>query len=147
MLGHMGVLFFIIGLAAAGASGYVLVSALFMRQWVKVSADVLMCEVATKTRRDIWGMATYYYPEVSYRYQLQGKRYTNSRYQLLPLAVSEVDALEQLTDYRNLNQIEIYYNPRNKRSAVIKRDLDKPTHIYIAGFGGVGLILMVLAVV
>ncbi|MEM6431009.1 MAG: DUF3592 domain-containing protein [Deinococcota bacterium] len=143
----MGVLLFIVGLAAAGASGYVLVNTLLMRQWVKVTADVLMCEIATKTRRDLWGVATYYYPEVSYRYQLQGKRYTSSRYQFLPLAVSESDALEQLHDYRDLKQLEVYYNPRNKRSAVIKRDLDKPTLIYIAVFGGIGLILMVLAFV
>lgn len=140
----MGILLFIIGLASTGLAGFILVQALIMRNWTAVVAEVLSADVVRKERHDMWGIATYFYPQVTYRYQIKGKRYTSSRYRVFPLALSEKDADNITHDLGHLTQITAYYNPVRKNSAVVEREIDRHLLIYMSILGVIGIVLMIL---
>jgi len=141
----MGILLFIIGLVSTGVAGFILVQALIMRNWTAVVAEVLSAQVTRKERHDLWGISTYFYPQVTYRYQIKGKRYTSSRYRLFPLALSEEDAAEITHDLGHLTQITAYYNPVRKGSAVVEREFDRHLLVYMSILGALGIVLMVSA--
>jgi hypothetical protein len=143
----MGILLFIIGLASTGLAGFILGQALIMRNWTAVTAEVLSAQVVRQERHDMWGVATYFYPQVTYRYQIKGKRYTSSRYRVFPLALSEEDAQDITHDLSHLTQITAYYNPVRKNSAVVEREIDRHLLIYMSILGTFGIVLMVLAFV
>lgn len=140
----MSILLFVIGLASTGLAGFILVQALIMRNWVAVTAEVLSAQVTRQERHDMWGVATYFYPQVTYRYQIQGKRYTSSRYRVFPLAVSEHTAADITHDLSHLTQITAYYNPVRKGSAVVEREIDRMLLVYMSLLGVIGIVLMVL---
>ena len=143
----MGILLFIIGLASTGLAGFILVQTLIMRNWTAVVAEVLSAEVVRQERHDMWGVATYFYPQVTYRYQINGKRYTSSRYRVFPLALREEDADDITHDLGHLTQITAYYNPMHKNSAVVEREIDRHLLIYTSILGVIGIVLMVFAFV
>jgi hypothetical protein len=143
----MGILLFIIGLVSTGIAGFILAQALIMRNWTAVTAEILSAQVVRQERHDMWGVASYFYPQVTYRYQIKGKRYTSSRYRLFPLALSEHDASDITNDLSHLTQITAYYNPVRKGSAVVEREINRMLLIYMSLLGLIGIVLMVSAFV
>ncbi|MEZ6094752.1 MAG: DUF3592 domain-containing protein [Pirellulaceae bacterium] len=97
--------------------------------WVRVKGEVANVSIKTSIINvgDAVHRTTQYYPNIEYRYAVNGIEYQSDRYQLGTTHQkfnSREEALEHARAFAVGSAIDVFYDPQSPSSAVLSRDTD-----------------------
>lgn len=109
-----------------------------VKRWPTATAHVLVSRLKTSQSSDSTAM---YQPYVRYRYSVQGKEYTQDRYELINSSSNLKNHDEKkLTRYPVGAKVTVHHNPVNPADAVLNPETSRTAVIFVDGCRcGVGL--------
>jgi hypothetical protein len=119
------------------------------KAWPSTSGQILTANVDEEERRDrdsdgrIRTRYTYT-PRISYAYTIQGVEYTGHRIRADDSGGDRDKAFDTINDFPVGSIVNVYYDPSDPGSSVLKQGAD-PVAVWV--FGGVGGVFMILGLV
>lgn len=119
------------------------------KAWPSTSGEVLSANVEEKERRerdsDGRSRTRYTYtPRVTYAYTIQGVDYTGHRIRADDSGGDRDKAFDTINDFPVGSTVDVYYDPSNPSSSVLRQGAD-PVAVWL--FGGIGGLFLVLGLV
>ncbi|MEZ5545886.1 MAG: DUF3592 domain-containing protein [Lysobacteraceae bacterium] len=147
--------FLLIGLALATFGVYFIAEGYEAKRWPQTTGTIVSVAVRTDTAGYNKGVTraqrerSYrYYPSILYRWNVDGRTYTGSRYRLGTTHEkygAREEAVAAASAYRNGAAIDVFYDPANPDQAVLVNApsggvfVPLPLGLLIAAIGGFGL--------
>ena len=130
----MGIIFFLIGIAAVALGIWMRYKTLQALSWPAVDGEIIRSEVESDSDGDSS-------PRVTYRYQVGKKFYESSQISFVGHSASSSAARALVERYPLNSRVQVYYDPDSPKSAVIERE---PNNIWI-GVIATGAVFAIIA--
>ena len=116
------------------------------KAWPATTGEILSADVEEEERRDRRDNGTYrtrytYTPRVTYAYTIQGIEYTGHRIRADDSGGDRDKAFDTINDYPVGSIVDVFYDPGDPRSSVLKQGSD-PVSVWV--FGGIGGLFLAL---
>lgn len=119
------------------------------KAWPSTSGEIRSAEVEEEERRERQDNGGYrtrytYTPRVTYAYTIQGVEYTGHRIRADDSGGGRDKAYDTINDFPVGSIVDVYYDPSDPSSSVLRQGAD-PVAVWV--FGGIGGLLLVLSLV
>jgi Protein of unknown function (DUF3592) len=134
--------FAIISLCLCGFGFWLWRKVVVMGRWKETAAIVGQAEERERTTANRGIQGSYYIPNVVYRYEVEGRKYTSSRLSLVNFTIGSKGELDGLLNgVRAGGSVTVYYDPNEPGQAVLRRPgYDGVIVVLFLGIGSLGLI-------
>ena len=119
------------------------------KAWPSTTGQILTADVDEEVRRERRDNGSYrerrtYTPRITYAYTIQGIEYTGHRIRTDDSGGDRDKAFDTINEYPVGSTVDVFYDPENPDSAVLKQGADT---VAVWVFGGVGGLFVVLGLV
>ena len=119
------------------------------KAWPSTTGHILTADVEEDSRRERRDNGSYrtrytYTPRITYAYTIQGIEYTGHRIRADDSGGDRDKAFDTINEYPVGSLVDVFYDPENPDSAVLKQGADT---VAVWLFGGVGGLFVVLGLV
>ena len=115
------------------------------KRWPSTSGIITLSEIGSfRSRTKEGGIDTVYFPDVKYKYEVNGNEYESEDIGFEETqATNEDDIKKFLKKYKVGNYVSVYYSPKNSQIAVLEPGVNKSSYFKL----GIGILLLVSGLV
>jgi hypothetical protein len=125
-------IFFIVGIVCLAIGGYLAYKSARSSSWP--STDGILKTVATVSSWNSNLSTTYYSPEVTYDYMVNGQLFTGNKLRIIELGRSDSAARERIKEYKVGEKVKVFYSPTDFTNSVLEPGMH-PSCLFLPSIG------------